>query len=271
MASDARHIVRFSDKSYEAMDQLETLLCQITSLQKAIKQAEKDYQVQLNSISPAKRSSALNFVQYLTLRQFDIRKLQTELRKYGLSSLGDCESSVAHSLNLVASNLEALSQSQQLSQLADNTDEETGSALLQKNCSDLLGSHKRDRPSIVVTMPSHAGHHPTFIRDCLNKGMTSMRINCSHDSPVDWLAMIDTLRKEELARGEKCNILMDLPGPKLRTGNLVADVVKVRPIRDKQGRVKSPGRVIFSAIEHCCFEPSLIIPQEILEKLELGT
>ncbi len=47
-----------------------------------------------------------------------------------------------------------------------------------------------------------------------------MRINCAHDDARAWLRMIEHLRRAEQLLGKSCRVVMDLAGPKLRTGTL---------------------------------------------------
>jgi len=57
--------------------------------------------------------------------------------------------------------------------------------------------------------------------------------------------MIDNLRRAEREVGRPCRVLMDLCGPKLRTGPIrpAEGVVKWRPRRDDLGNVTAPARV----------------------------
>jgi pyruvate kinase len=79
--------------------------------------------------------------------------------------------------------------------------------------------------------------------------MDCARINCAHDDPDAWSAMIANLRSAEAAAGKTCRIMMDLAGPKLRTGPITEgpDVIKYRPRRDIYGRVIEPARLWLSA------------------------
>ena len=56
-----------------------------------------------------RRPSAKNLLQYLALRQLDLRSLQEELSHRGLSSLGRCEANVHATLNAVIEVLYRLS------------------------------------------------------------------------------------------------------------------------------------------------------------------
>jgi pyruvate kinase len=97
----------------------------------------------------------------------------------------------------------------------------------------------------MVTMPSEAADDYTIIHDLLRQGMDCMRINCAHDDAAMWLRMIENLRRAESSIGRPCKVVMDLAGPKLRTGPLEpgSDVVRIRPRRDICGRVIAPARV----------------------------
>jgi pyruvate kinase len=72
----------------------------------------------------------------------------------------------------------------------------------------------------MVTMPTEAAHNPALVREMLVAGMDCMRINCAHDTAPEWRAMLDNLRLagDETRRGAR--VVVDLPGPKLRTGAL---------------------------------------------------
>jgi pyruvate kinase len=61
--------------------------------------------------------------------------------------------------------------------------------------------------------------------------------------------MIEHLRRAERATGRSCRVMMDLAGPKLRTGPLEPGpaVVRIRPRRDVFGRVVAPARVWLTA------------------------
>ena len=94
-------------------------------------------------------------------------------------------------------------------------------------------------------MPSEAADDYLLVHDLLQQGMDCMRINCAHDDAAAWLRMIEHLRRAEQSLGRSCRVVMDLAGPKLRTGPLEPGpaVVRIRPRRDVYGRVTAPARV----------------------------
>jgi pyruvate kinase len=101
----------------------------------------------------------------------------------------------------------------------------------------------------MVAMPGEAADSPALICDLVRDGMDCLRINCAHDGPAAWERMIDRARDAERETGRRCRVLMDLGGPKLRTGPLPPGpkVVKVRPERDELGRATEPARLWLTA------------------------
>ena len=126
----------------------------------------------------------------------------------------------------------------------------------------------------MVTMPSEAAGDYTLVSDLLQQGMNCMRINCAHDGPAEWARMVAHLRRAEERLGKSCRILMDLAGPKVRTGELQPGppVLKFRPKRDSHGRVLEPARVWLFAEDQRRASPtpadaSLPVPGAWLRKL----
>jgi pyruvate kinase len=110
----------------------------------------------------------------------------------------------------------------------------------------------------MVTMGTEAAGDYRIIHNLLQAGMNCMRINCAHDGPQAWGRMVAHLRRAEQTLGKSCRILMDLGGPKLRTGLLEAGpaVVKWRPIRNEFGRVTSPARIWLTPEERPADSPT---------------
>jgi pyruvate kinase len=75
--------------------------------------------------------------------------------------------------------------------------------------------------------------------------MDCMRINAAHDHPDVWDRMLRHLNRARQDLGKACRVLVDVAGPKLRTGPVqaVSPVVRWRPDRDRYGRVIRPARV----------------------------
>ena len=121
---------------------------------------------------------------------------------------------------------------------------------LEQNSLALFGKKPANRDvRIMVTMPSEAATDYRLVRDLVASGMDCMRINCAHDDEDAWAAMVENLRRAQAEQNRACRVIMDLPGPKLRTGSIetLAGVVKWKPQRDRYGKVTSPGADLVDA------------------------
>jgi pyruvate kinase len=97
-----------------------------------------------------------------------------------------------------------------------------GEHLLHANANALFGKPSpRRHVRIMVTLATEAAEDFEIVRDLLQRGMNCARINCAHDTPAEWEAMIANVRRAEQECGRACRILMDLGGPKARTGQVV--------------------------------------------------
>ncbi len=195
----------------------------------------------------ARRDSARNLLHYLAFRRFDLRRDQTHLAKWALSSLGRSESHVLYTLDTVLAWLrehEAPPLGERST--ASGVDPVRGREVLERNAQTVLGPTRRGRTvRIMVTMPSEAAVDYRLVHELMRAGMDSARINCAHDDPPAWSRMIAHIHRAERALHRRCWIDMDLAGPKIRTGPMRPgpSVVKVRPSRDKLGRVTGPAVV----------------------------
>ncbi len=227
---------------------LEQLSEELTSLCSDMLEADASLLKQHLALSEAHRLSARNLVHYLALRRRDIRELQTQLTLLGLSSLGRAEGHVFSTVLTVLRALNVLLGVKSSLPFPQERPVEVGEGaeLLKANTDALLGAPPSSRKvRIMVTMPSDAASDYELVRNPLQKGMDCMRINCAHDGPEIWLGMIRNLRKAQEETGRGCRILMDLAGPKLRTGPIALGpaVIKCRPRRDVYGRVVTPARI----------------------------
>ena len=211
----------------------------------ALEAAHRDL---VDAAHPEYRASARNLLHYLALRQGDIRNLQNDLALIGLSRLGRAEAHVMCSLDAVSTALHALNGRPPVatdpSHVAAAMGE--GAGRLNVHADMLFGRPAGKRATrIMVTMPSEAATEPQLLEDLLKAGMDIMRINCAHDEPAAWLAMIANLRQAQRATGRTCRIYADLSGPKLRTGAIepIGRMLEFKPRRDAFGRVLEPARV----------------------------
>ncbi len=195
---------------------------------------------------------AANLAAYIALRREDLRVLQERLSELGLSSLGRCEGHVIATLDAVALALDAIGgvTPGEAALLHPGRDNRRGDKRLKQNTQRLLGKEpKQRRTRIMVTLPSAAAGEPRFVRDLIERGMDIARINCAHDDAATWRAMIDNIRSATRATGRNCLIHMDLAGPKLRTGDMVASPgrLRLKPTRDERGDTRAPAYFLFDA------------------------
>ena len=223
------------------------IIAQLWKLRKSMLDREDALAPELARVCGDYRESARNLMHYLTLRSDDLRPLQEKLSWLGLSSLGRSESHVLANLDKVLGILHRLTDQQ----WADLSKEEpagsvTSRHLLERHSNDLLGEPSLGRAvRIMVTLPTQAAADFGLVRDLVDAGMDIARINCAHDGPDEWTAMADNVRRAGQAAQRKVRVLMDLGGPKIRTGDMAAgpSVLKLRPQRDEYGRAFSPARV----------------------------
>ena len=210
-----------SDMQDADYSHLQELILQLNLLRSEMLELEASGLVGCAKVHPGHRASASNLMHYLALRRHDLRHLQSQLAALGLSSLGRTESRVVSALRAVVNLLGRLTGSEELpAQRSDGIPGlGDGELLLKKNTEILLGVAPAGRNvRIIVTMPSEAATDYELVRDLLASGMDCMRINCAHDGAEAWSAMIGNLRRAQKEMNKQCKVLMDLAGPKLRTG-----------------------------------------------------
>lgn len=230
------------------------LIHELNELQEDQKAAETKMSAALEAIPEDRRASARNLLHYLALRSRDYRSLQEALASMGLSSLGRAEGHLQHNVLLLLKHLNHIVRRSWQPPVGSDTviTRHDSTRLLADRAARLLGKKPAGRSTrIMVTMPSEAAGEPALLRDLVDGGMNSMRINCAHDGPEVWTKMIENLRRAEKETGKRCSVLMDLGGPKIRTGALEPGpkVLKWKPRRDAFGRPKGPARVWLTSQE----------------------
>ena len=225
----------------------QALIEQLWSVRADLLDYERALEPWLSGVDPGYRASARNLAHYLALRQSDRRPLQEKLAWLGVSSLGRAESHVLANLDKVLGILHRLEGQPWKPR---SPDEPVGilssRRLLERHTTELLGAAPPGRTvRIMVTLPSEAAADFGLIRKLVAAGMDIARINCAHDGPAEWKAMAAKVRRAAKAAGRPVRILMDLGGPKLRTGAITPGpaVLKLRPARDELGRILAPARV----------------------------
>jgi len=171
---------------------------------------------------PGFSTSARNLACYLALRRHELPSLQLALMRWGLSSLGRCESHVQATLDAVIATLGAMCE-RDPGTLPPYPDEEAvfnGTQVIAREAELFFGGAKSQRRTrIMVTLPTEASQDLPWMQALVQAGVDCVRINCAHDTSKVWSGMLRNLRaaERELGLREPVRVLMDLGGPKVRT------------------------------------------------------
>ena len=203
-----------------------------TKLEELLKSAfktEKKYKALLKNIEPEYKASALNLLDYLAFRSFDIDKLQKKMQKMGFYDLSDISSHVRQTLISVKRIVGMVLGKKSKYETEEYITARKSQKLLEANCEALFGANPEKRGTrIMVTMPTEAATDIKIIESMLDAGMDCARINCAHDTPEVWEAIIENIHKISKSKEKECSIVMDIAGPKIRTGTLAGEPIIVQ-------------------------------------------
>ncbi|HJT50178.1 MAG TPA: pyruvate kinase [Nitrososphaeraceae archaeon] len=165
-----------------------------------------------------------NLLCYLALREYDLADLQLRLSEHGLSSLESLESHVLVSIEQVLKHFK-IGPANTSSGLCKIKSHES-SSILAKRTELLFGQPNNGRRThIMITLDSSDIFRYELIEQLLENGLEIARINCAHNTKAEWKLLIESIRSAEerlnqrgIRMGHNCKILMDLAGPKIRTG-----------------------------------------------------
>jgi pyruvate kinase len=249
---------------------------QLRSIHDRATALEAKYATELSSVHPAFREGARNLVHYLALRKSNTHDLRRKLRRLGLSSLAHAERNVLGSIDAVQTAIDRL--------VGDGAvDADALAAALQgsnptadEHRHAMLGPSPEGRDvSIMVTLGAEAADSPELVAEMLAAGMNLARINCARDDPTTWKHMVENVRRAADDAGTECRIVMDLSGPKLRTGELSPGprVIHIRPKRDPLGNVIAPRRIRLipdDVLQHGTKVAVIPVPSECIEQAQEG-
>ena len=172
------------------------------------------------------KKSAANLLDYLSFRSHDLRDLQKKLGYLGMSRLARAEAHTLASLQTTQFYLKSLLGEEAIWPKNHTISIKKSDKKLRENTIALFGrpSSKR-KQRIMVTMPSTAADDPELIESMIAEGMNVARINCAHDEPETWQKIINNIKECDKRRGTRTFISMDIPGPKIRTGELEESIL----------------------------------------------
>jgi pyruvate kinase len=270
-----------------AKTSLASLAQRLVRLERRLSDLEEDMRPSLRRVAPDRRESAKNLVHYVALRQQDLRDLQSQLSQWGLSSLGRSESCVIGSLLEVSARVhESLALGgnpgavRELSRLETkrraSLSWEMANTYLHQHTRAVLGPRPDHRHIyIMVTAPSAKEADTPWMAKMLGAGMNVLRINCAHEGEREWATMIRALRAARAQTGKECRVLMDLAGPKIRTGPVAGarHIATWKPAKDEIGGITARARVVIrraSAPASAGAGPFLIVSDEAFAKVRTG-
>jgi pyruvate kinase len=219
---------------------------------------ERDMRPALGRVASSRRASATNLVHYVALRNEELRSLQAQLSQLGLSSLAGCESCVLDRVRAVSTRVEECLTARGARggrsgrrrvepEPGHALSWESAKRLLHEHTHELLGARPADRHVyVMVTAPPAKEADVGWMARLLRAGMNVLRINCAHETEAEWAKLVRTLQEARVQTGRPCRVLMDLAGPKIRTGPMVdaRRIATWKPDKDDIGRVEAPARVL---------------------------
>jgi len=224
------------------IEKLQEISSEIDLILDKISRFENTYKVQIENVHPNYTKSAKNLIHYLALRSFDIAIFQEKINKLGLPNSLNNEGSILYNLLIFKTIINHLLKvdSTTLNKIVLTNNE--SKELLKNNTKALFGklTNKR-RTHIMVTQPTFASEDENFANDLINLGMNCARINCAQNDELIWGKIIDNIKASE----KDCRIIMDLGGPKLRTGKMKPGhkVIHIKSKRNPLGQVTIPAKV----------------------------
>ncbi len=216
------------------LSELKHLHDQLLRLKRAAVAYEKKHAGRLETIHPQYEKSARNLLHYLALRRWEMRSMQFQLARSGLSSLGRCESYVMENLNeilaRIADTLRAHGQPLRSAKVVSSEAVTWAEAesILHRHSRDIFGPRPDHRHEyIMVTAPELTKGEAEWSKRMLLAGTNLFRINCAHGEAKGWKRLIQAIRLSSRQLKVPCRILMDLSGPKMRVASPEKTKVKV--------------------------------------------
>lgn len=190
-------------------------------------------------------NSLRNLAQYVALQSSLSGRIEDALADHGLASLDTAAPHVLATLdNLLARLAPTASTGVAAGTLPPVGIEEAH--LLATAAADALFGAPRPGGSIrvMVTAPVGAPDEEATVEALLLEGIEVLRINGSTAGSEGLASTLAALRRAQERTGQRCRVLVDLTGRKIRTGPVTPDpaVVRLRPRRDALGKVVEHGR-----------------------------
>jgi len=223
-------------------DKLQEVLVALDSVIDRTAEFELKYKTQLNSVHPNYAQSAKNLVHYIALRSFNMNVFQDKLEDIGLPFTLETQNNILYNMLNCRTVINSLMHNELIEEEHEYINNKKVKKILKKNYKALFGKIRNKRKTaILVTQPLEAASHKEFTKSLLKHGMDCARINCAHDDEIVWKQIIDHIKSNE----KHCKIMMDLGGPKLRTGkmNPGPKVIHIKPKKNTLGQIIEPATI----------------------------
>ena len=218
---------------------------------------------------PQQRRSAVNLAHYLGLRKQQVRQLQLDLAGLGLSSLGRSEGHVRDTLLRLSAWLDLPRSGARA--LKDALDTDAAERALHDNTRALFGPHPADRHvHIMVTAPDAAEVTRVWADRVLRAGANILRINAAHESPAEWLHIVEMVRARAAALKKAVKVFVDLPGPKLRAEIRRTQAAVLHFPRTKNRLGQSVGPVSLQLVPRFGAPPQVPLPVDWFGRMRIG-
>src|SRR5687768_7132747 len=167
-------------------NEFEQMIRRLTGIRRNLIDCWTEVENEFENFDKQAQDSARNLVYYVALRRHDVRALQNDLARHGISSLGRSESYVMTNINKVLKLLHRIVQ-RPFHLPAEDEKElslDEGRLILKARTDALLGAEPENRKvRIMVTLPGESAADYGLARDLIASGMDCARINCAHDKP----------------------------------------------------------------------------------------
>lgn len=251
------------------------ILSELKSLETHILRTTSQWQHWLENIDPRYRLSARNLLRYAALRQKDLRRLQIELGNFGLT-LSQCERHVLRNLREVIARIQPANVTDTSESDTETISWKEAKHLLHQHSREVFGTPPSQTPASVphqaIMVTASLPMTAELCEDIIQAGATVLRINTAHDDPQKWEDVCRLWRAAASRQGISTRILVDIAGPKLRTGRvrMPEPFLKFKPVRSYDGTVIESFRVNLIEGPECTVAPDVwTIPG--LETIEAPT
>jgi pyruvate kinase len=224
------------------IQKLQEVRAQIDAVLDKMAEFENNYKTLIDNVHPNYTFSAKNLIHYLAFRSFDNTIFQKKLNDLGLPTSLNTESSILHTMLIYKTLVNHLLKIDDTIPKQSFLTNKESKQLLKKNTNALFGEKPENRRTrILVTQPTIASESTSFSEGLVNAGMNCARINCAHDNEEIWKKIIENNKLVH----PTCKIMMDLGGPKLRTGKMKPGhkVIHIKPKRNSLGQLVSPAKI----------------------------